>query len=76
MYEEDLITNGLNGAYGSGGSMNNPMYRNIHSDGCYEHLSGRYKRRLYERINRKEEKVLDYLFGLPKKKKNLKGFGR
>ena len=75
MYEEDLITNGLAGAYGSGGSMNNPMYRNVKSDGCYEHLSGRDKRRLYERVIRKEANKLDYFYGLSKKTKNLKGFG-
>lgn len=74
-YGNELITNGT-GAYGSGGSMNNPMYRNIHSEGCYEHLSGRDKRRLYEKINRKEANKLDCFYGLQKKRKSTKGFGR
>ena len=74
-YEEELITNGLSGAYGSGGSMNNPMYRKVHSEGCYEHLSGRDKRRLYERINRREANKLDCFYGVSKKRKNTKGFG-
>ena len=49
------IFNGYEGAYGSGGSMNNPMYQNIRETGCYEHLSGRGKRRLAERLRRRSE---------------------
>ena len=68
-YEDELITNGYSAAYGSGGSMNNPMYRKVHSDGCYEHLSGRDKRRMFERMNRKEANKLACSYGLSKRKR-------
>tara|TARA_Y100001938_G_scaffold138327_1_gene203632 strand:+ start:91 stop:315 length:225 start_codon:yes stop_codon:yes gene_type:complete len=47
------VFNGFDGAYGSGGSMNNPMYRNICSEGTYEPMTGRSKRRLAERLRRR-----------------------
>ena len=43
--EKDGINNGNDGAYGSGGSMNNPMYRNIACNGNYESMTGRGKQR-------------------------------
>ena len=42
---KDGINNGNDGAYGSGGSLNNPMYRNIACDGRYESMTGRGKQR-------------------------------
>ena len=43
----------------SGGSMSNPMYRNIrNSGGVYLPSSGRYIRRRMERLRRKEMKKL------------------
>ena len=72
--DNQKITNSV-GAHISGGSMNNPMYRNICGNGCYEHLSGRDKRRLIERNNKKEERKLNCFYRASKKKSNLKGFG-
>jgi len=43
--EKDAINNGCDGAYGSGGSMNNPMYRKIACVGNYESMTGRGKQR-------------------------------
>ena len=48
------VNNGLHGAYGSGGCMNNPMYRNVCAKGRYEQISGREKRRYWERRRKKE----------------------
>tara|TARA_B100001113_G_scaffold347297_1_gene339503 strand:+ start:34 stop:276 length:243 start_codon:yes stop_codon:yes gene_type:complete len=45
------INNGNDGAYGSGGSMNNPMYRKIACDGNYEPMSGRGKQRYFKKKN-------------------------
>ena len=45
------INNGNDGAYGSGGSMNNPMYRNIACDGNYESMTGRGKQRYIQKKN-------------------------
>ena len=39
------------GGWGSGGSMNNPMYRKICGLGNYEPLSGRGKRRMIEKYS-------------------------
>jgi len=47
------INNGGLGDYGSGGSMCNPMYRKVCSDGVYVPTSGRGKRRLTERLERR-----------------------
>lgn len=47
------INNGFNGEYGSGGSMCNPMYRSICSDGVYVRTSSRGIRRLSERLERR-----------------------
>jgi len=49
------IFNGFEGAYGSGGSMNNPMYRNVCAEGTYESMTGRGKKRLAERLRRRSE---------------------
>ena len=54
--KSNSVNNGFKGAYGSGGCMNNPMYRNVCSIGRFEQISGRGKRRLWERRRRKEEK--------------------
>ena len=43
--ETPEITNGYGGAYGSGGSMRNPMYQKVCARGCYVPASGRCKRR-------------------------------
>ena len=43
------IANHGHGASISGGSMNNPMYREVHSDGVYQRASGRCKRRIAEK---------------------------
>ena len=43
------ITNHGHGAAMSGGSMNNPMYREVHSSGIYQRASGRCKRRIAEK---------------------------
>ena len=45
------INNGNDGAYGSGGSMNNPMYRKIACDGHYQRFTGRRKQRHRDRRN-------------------------
>ena len=45
----ELINNGINGCYGSGGSMNNAMYRNVFVQGVYVPLSGRDKKRSMRR---------------------------
>ena len=47
--EKDGINNGNDGAYGSGGSMNNPMYRNIACNGNYESMTGRGKQRYIQK---------------------------
>ena len=52
------ISNGTSGAYGSGGSLRNPMYRNVCCDGAYHTTSGRKFHRACERRNRKKEKAL------------------
>jgi len=39
------INNGADGAYGSGGSLNNQMYSNVCARGKYVPLSGRGKER-------------------------------
>ena len=49
--DEQIIDSGLSGLYGSGGSMNNQMYRNVHSKGIYIPNSGRAKRRFHRRVN-------------------------
>ena len=49
--DKKQITNGSDGAYGSGGSMNNPMYRKIACDGNYESMTGRGKQRYLKRRN-------------------------
>ena len=43
------INNGRDGAYGSGGSMCNPMYKQIHTEGLYVPASGRCKKRLIQK---------------------------
>ena len=43
--------NNATGGFGSGGSMNNPMYRKICCEGTYEPLSGRAKRRMTEKYS-------------------------
>ena len=53
--EKDGINNGNDGAYGSGGSMNNPMYLNIACNGNYESMTGRGKQRY---IQKKKGKCL------------------
>ena len=63
--------NGMFGAYGSGGSMSNPMYRNICATGRYEPLSGRNKRRLLARLRRKSEPINRMKVSSP----NKGGFG-
>ena len=35
----------------SGGCMNNPMYQHIHNNGNYQPISGRGKRRIWDREN-------------------------
>ena len=52
------IDNGMDGSYGSGGSMSNPMYRSICCDGVYVPQTGRNIRRRMERLRRKEMKKL------------------
>jgi len=48
--DDYLVSNGC-GAVGSSGSMNNPMYRHIHTGGTFEPQSGRNKRRFHARKN-------------------------
>ena len=45
---QDEISNGT-GAWGSGGSMSNPMYKHVHTVGCYTPYSGRKKKRFQEK---------------------------
>ena len=52
------ISNSVTGAYGSGGSLRNPMYRNVCCDGAYHPTSGRKFHRACERQHRKREKAL------------------
>lgn len=51
---KNRVHNGLNGAYGSGGSMGNPMYQSIHSDGHYIPTKMRNYRRARERAALKQ----------------------
>ena len=55
---ENTMTNATNSANGSGGSLRNPMYRNICCDGEYIASTARKWRRACERTHRKEEKAL------------------
>ena len=41
----------ISSAYGSGGSMNDPMYNNICCEGTYHPMSGRGKRRFTQKMN-------------------------
>lgn len=69
------ISNGLNALRGSGGSLNNQMYQNIHNIGCFQPLSGRSKRRLIEKQRFLEyRKEQDPTYGKPRHK-NTNGFG-
>lgn len=43
------INSAGHGAAMSGGSMNNPMYRQVHGDGCFVPTFGRGKRRIYSK---------------------------
>ena len=47
------IDNGEAGAYGSGGSMRNPMYRQVHSKGTYHTNTMRKYRRQWKRDEEK-----------------------
>lgn len=51
------ISNGHSGDYGSGGSMGNPMYQNVHNEGVYIHNSERKHRRADERMRCKRRRV-------------------
>ena len=52
------ISNSVTGAYGSGGSLRNPMYRNVCCDGIYETMTGRKFHRACEKRDRKKVKAL------------------
>ena len=52
------ISNSVTGAYGSGGSLRNPMYRNVCCDGEYIPTNARNCRRACERRDRKKAKAL------------------
>jgi len=70
------ITNGSFGAYGSGGSVCNPMYRNVCTDGVYVRMTSRTQRRLNERLVRKENNKLKNRISIKKDKSNSNlGFG-
>ena len=58
---------------GSGGSMNNPMYRKVCSIGCWEPNTGRSKRRYAERARLKVERQHSNSYGKPRCK-NQNGF--
>lgn len=45
---QDEMSNGT-GAWGSGGSLCNPMYRHIHNKGAYSPYSGRNKKRINQK---------------------------
>ena len=53
------FNNGENGAYRSGGSLRNPMYKNICCRGAYVPTNARNYRRAWERSERKEAKKLE-----------------
>ena len=52
------MCNGTNNGMGSGGSMKNPMYRNICCGGEYIATTARNYRRAHERAERQEAKAL------------------
>ena len=54
---KNTLNNGEVGAYVSGGSMRNPMYRNIACEGFYIPTSSRVARRAHERAERQEAKA-------------------
>jgi len=68
-YEYFTTFNGI----GSGGSMNDPMYQNIHCKGLHEPQSGRNKKRFLKRERLKEERKQSSSYGKPRCKKT-KGF--
>ena len=51
------ISNSKTGAYGSGGSLRNPMYRNVCCGGAYHTTSGRKFHRACEKRDRKKAKA-------------------
>ena len=58
---------------GSGGSLNDPMYKNVCCIGHYEPQSGRNKKRFAERARLKEARQQSSSYGKPRCKKT-KGF--
>ena len=74
-YDDREITNGPSlGFGGSGGSMNNPMYRKVHSEGIYKTSAGRAKRRMMAKLQMLEYRENDPTYGKPRHK-NTNGFG-
>lgn len=47
----NTVNNSGRNAAMSGGCMSNPMYRNIHNKGNYQPISGRGKRRIWDKEN-------------------------